>query len=83
MGHFKETGLAFFTGAGKGAADVAEEFAFEEVCRQGGAVDGYEGAVAAVAGVVDALGEELFPRAAFRLESGWGHCILPWWRLSE
>ena len=72
MGHFKETGLAFFTGAGKGAADVAEEFAFEEVRREGRAVDGHEGAVAAVAGVVNALGEEFFPRAAFPLNQDGG-----------
>ena len=72
VGHFKEAGLAFFAGACEGAADVAEEFAFEEVCRQGGAVDGYEGAVAVVAGVVDALGEELFPRAAFALNQDGG-----------
>ena len=72
VGHFKEAGLAFFAGPRKGAADVAEEFAFEEVRRQGGAVDGHEGAVAAVAGVVDALGEEFFPRAAFALNQDGG-----------
>ena len=72
VGHFKETGLAFFAGAREGAADVAEEFAFEEVRRQGGAVDGYEGPVAAVAGIVDALGEEFFPRAAFALNQDGG-----------
>ena len=78
MGHFKETGLAFFTGAGKGAADVAEEFAFEEVRREGRAVDGHEGAVAAVAGVVNALGEEFFPRAAFPLNQDGGVVFRPW-----
>ncbi len=72
VGHFKEAGLAFFAGAREGAADVAEEFAFEEVCRQGGAVDSHEGAVAAVAGVVDALSEEFFPRTAFALNQDGG-----------
>ncbi len=48
VGHFKEAGLAFFAGARKGPANIAEELAFQEVCRQGGAVDGHERRVPAL-----------------------------------
>ncbi|KAF5036056.1 hypothetical protein DSECCO2_579040 [anaerobic digester metagenome] len=61
-GHLEESGLAVLEAAREGAADVAEELAFQEVLGQGRAVDGHEGPGAA-AGRVHGPGEELLARA--------------------
>jgi hypothetical protein len=52
-------------GAGKGTAFMAEEFAFEEGFGDGGAVDGDEGGVGAVAVLVDGAGDEFLAGAGF------------------
>ena len=51
-------------GAGEGAAAVAEQLAFEQVARDGGAVEGDEGFLGAVGEVVDRAGEDFLAGAA-------------------
>jgi len=50
-------------GAGEGAFFDAEEFGFNQVVGQGGAVDGHEGAGGATAHVVQGTGEALLADA--------------------
>ena len=52
-------------GAGEGAAAVAEELAFEQVARNGGAVERDERLLGAVGEVVNGAGEDLLAGAAF------------------
>ena len=59
--------LAVSRGAGVGALARAEELGFEQVFRNGAAVHGHEGAVAAVAVGVHRLGDQLFAGARFAL----------------
>jgi len=61
-----------FDGAGEGAADVAEEFGLNEGFAEGGAVDGDEGVVFAVAVVVDGAGDEFFAGAGFAADEDAG-----------
>ena len=65
MGFAQAADGAFLAGAGEGAGGVAEEFGLDEVFRQGGAVDGDEGAGPALAGLVHRLGEEFLADAGF------------------
>ena len=51
-------------GAGEGAAAVAEQLAFEQVARDGGAVEGDERFLGAVGEVVDGAGEDFLAGAA-------------------
>ncbi len=51
-------------GAGKRSFFVAEQLAFDEVLGQGRAVDLDEGAVGALAVVMDGIGHQLLPRSA-------------------
>ena len=62
VGHFNQ---AFFIGIGpgKGAFFIAVEFAFDQLFRDGGAVDGNEGTLVADAIVVDRPGEEFLSGA--------------------
>ena len=62
MGGLEASG-AVVDGPGEGAADVAEELAFQEVLRQRPAVDADEGAAAARAEAVDRLGNQLLAGA--------------------
>ena len=61
---FAEEPRAVGVGAGEGAADVAEEAAFEEVAGDGGAVEGEEGSGAAGLDV-ELLGDGFLADAAF------------------
>lgn len=65
VGKFKQTQLAAFFGAGKGALFLSEELALQKCIGDGGAVDGQKRSVPAEREVVDGLGEELLARAAF------------------
>lgn len=51
--------------AGEGALTMAEEFGFEEVFGEGGAIDGDEGGVVAAGIVVEGSGDEFLAGAAF------------------
>ena len=51
--------------AGERAADVAEEFAFEQAFAEGAAVDADERPVAALAELVDRVGDQLLAGARF------------------
>ena len=51
-------------GAGEGAAFVAEEFAFQQLLRDGGAIDGQERLLAAVAVMIDGARDQFLARAA-------------------
>ncbi len=64
VGRFEAAG-AVVDGAGECAADVAEELAFEQAFAERAAVDADERAVAALAEVVDCMGDEFFARAGF------------------
>ena len=77
VGHFKKPHLAAARRPGECAFHIAEEFAFKQVFGQGRAVDGYEGPVAALAGVVDALREQLLarPRLAHDQDVGRGRGV--------
>ena len=63
VGQLDLAGLAAALGAREAAALVAEELAFDEAGRDGGAVDGHEGSLGARL-VVDGLGEQLLAGAA-------------------
>ena len=63
-----EMPLAVAQGAGEGAAAVSEQLRFEEVARQGRAVDRDERAGFARALAVDQPGEDLFPGSGFGLD---------------
>src|SRR5271168_5552782 len=56
---------AIFIGAGEGAAQVAEEFGFEQRFGKRAAIDGDEGSFRAGAIFVDGAGDEFFTGAAF------------------
>ena len=56
---------AAFDGAGEGAFFVAEQFAFEQVFGDGGAVDGEERGLGAMAVMIDGAGDEFLAGAAF------------------
>ena len=60
---FAEAPLARGDGAGEGAADVAEEFAFEDFLGEGGAVDGDKGFAGAVGFLVDGARDEFLAHA--------------------
>src|SRR5579863_5747179 len=57
--------LTIRVGAGESPLEVAEQLAFEQRLRKGAAVDGDEGALAALARLVDGARHELLPGAAF------------------
>ena len=58
--------------SGEGAFFVAEEFAFEQIFRDGGAVDFDEGAGGAVRVLMDGVGDEILADAAFAAEENGG-----------
>ena len=58
--------------AGEGAFFVAEQFAFQQVFRNGGAVDGEEGPAIALAVMIDGAGDEFLAGAAFAGDQGRG-----------
>ena len=60
-----QAAFAFGRSAREAARQVAEEFAFNQVFRNGGAVHGHKGAAAALAAFVYGLGEVLFAGARF------------------
>ena len=64
VGGFEAAG-AVVDGAGEGAADVAEQLAFEQAFAEGAAVDADERAVAALAEAVDGVGDQLLAGAGF------------------
>ena len=64
LGEFEAAGAAF-DGTGEGAFFVAEEFAFDERFRHGGAIEGDEGAAGAGAEGVHGPGDEFLAGAAF------------------
>ena len=64
VGRFEAAG-AVVDGAGERAADVAEELAFEQAFAECAAVDADERAVAALAELVDRVGDEFLAGAGF------------------
>src|SRR6185503_19108424 len=64
-GGFLELADAARDGAGKGALLMAEQFRFQQVLGNGGAVHGNEGLVGALRLAVDIAGENFLTRAAF------------------
>ena len=64
VGHFKQAD-AMLVGAGEGASAMAEQFALDEVLRQGAAIDGDERHVGPRALVVDGAGDQLLAGAGF------------------
>ena len=60
-----ESAFGLASGPGEGPHFMAEELAFEQVPRQGAAVDRHERLVAAAAGLVDNPGQEFLTRARF------------------
>ena len=62
IGHLEEPG-AVVVGAGKGPLAMAEKFAFDELLRQGTAVDGHERAGRPTAQLMDGPSHELLARA--------------------
>ena len=68
MGRFKQALLAGLAGTGEGPALIAEQLAFHQVFRDGGAVDRHEGAVGPLALVVNGLSEELLARTGFPVQ---------------
>lgn len=58
-GHFKIPRLSSGAGPREGPLDIAEQFALQNVLRQGGAIDGDKGGVGAPAEIMEALGEHL------------------------
>ena len=71
-----EAADAVFDGTGEGAADVAEELAFEEFAWDGSAIDLDEGFAGAGAALVDGAGDEFFAGAALAEDEdvGFGIC---------
>jgi len=65
VGQFKEADFALFAGAGERSAFITEELGFEQVFREGGAVDLHEGLVLAPAVLVDELGQQALARSRF------------------
>ena len=65
MGQFEEPLLSPFPSTREGSVGVTEEFAFQKIILEGGAVHGYEGLPGPGAGVMNTLGEEFFSRAGF------------------
>ena len=63
VGQFEHALPAAPGGAGEGPGLIAEQLALQQAVADGGAVDGHERAVPAVAGVVDGLGEQLLAGA--------------------
>ena len=61
--HLKFTDPAAPLGAGEGSLLIAEELALHQSLRDGGAVDGDHGALAAAAEIVDGMGHHLFAAA--------------------
>ncbi len=59
-----EASDALTVGAGEGTFFMAEEFALEEILRDGGAVDGEEAVTAALAVVMNGAGDEFLARSA-------------------
>ncbi len=76
VGFFKAPGAAL-GGSGKRALFMAEEFAFDQVLRKGGAVHGNEWAGGAIAFFVNKTGQDFLARSAFALDQyrniGLGH----------
>ncbi len=66
VGLLEATGLVLVR-AGEGPFDVAEHLGFQQVLRQGRAVDLDQGLVGPVAGGVDHLGQNIFARAGLPL----------------
>ena len=80
VGRFEAAG-AVVDGAGERAADVAEELAFEQAFAQRAAVDADERAVAALAEVVDGVGDELLAGAGFAEEQSTDARLRATWRV--
>ena len=60
-------------GAGVGAFACAEKFGFEQVLRNGAAIDGHERPAGAVAACMHGIGHQLFARARFAVHQHGGH----------
>ena len=71
-GGLEQAHLAAPLGAGKGTLGVAEEFGFQHIGVEVGAVDGHKDPVPAGAGVVDGLGVQLLAGAALALQQHGG-----------
>ena len=61
----EEQALVVLAGTGEGALGVAEEFAFDQLGRDGGAVDRHEGALGAQAHLVQGAGRDFLADAGF------------------
>jgi hypothetical protein len=70
-----EAALLHGRGPGEGALLVAEQFGFQQVLGDGGAVDGHEGAVPARAGAMDELGQQFLAGAALGLDEDGGAAV--------
>ena len=71
-GGLEQAHLAAPLGPGKGPLGVAEEFGFQHIGVEVGAVDGHKDPVPAGAGVVDGLGVQLLAGAALALQQHGG-----------
>lgn len=69
-----EAADAAFGGTGEGAAFVAEEFAFEQLWGEGGAVDDDEFGFGSAAEVVEGVGDEFLAGTAFAFDEDGGAC---------
>ena len=56
---FEDSRFSFIQSSGKGAFDVAEQFAFQDAGRKGGAIDRHKGGMTPSGSIVDTLGEQL------------------------
>ena len=63
MGQFKKPHFPAFACPGKGAFHISKQFAFQQILRQGRAVDRYKRSIFTLAAVVDALGKQLLARS--------------------
>ena len=69
---FLDAAEFLFDGAGEGALFMAEKFAFQEVFRNGGAVDADVIVLAPLAQTVQGAGDEFLARAAFAQDQNGG-----------
>ena len=68
FGQFKFPRLAFAEGSGKCPFDVAEEFAFDQIPGQAGAIDDNKGALGKGTGPVNGVGKHFFTGTAFAFD---------------
>ncbi len=71
-GGLEEADVAALFCPGEGALLVAEQLAFQQRVRNGGAVDGHKGLLGPGAGRVDGMGEQLLAGAAFAADQDGG-----------